>query len=93
MNQEILPVGINTAALSEWEEYRKEKGKPLSALAKKKVVNRLAKHDIETQQRMVDRAIENDWQGLHDVEPDKPKSQLTKHQSIHEMLTDTSWAD
>lgn len=91
MNQEILPVGINTAALSEWVEYRKEKGKPLSALAEKKVVNRLAKHDLTTQQRMVDKAIENDWIGLHDVEPEK--TNLTKHQSIHEMLTDTSWAE
>lgn len=93
MNQEILPMGINLDALSEWEEYRKEKGKPLSELARKKVINRLAKHDSVTQQRMVDTAIENDWRGLHDVEPEKVKRKSTRDQTIQELLNDTSWAD
>lgn len=93
MNQEILPMGINLDALSEWEEYRKEKGKPLSPLARKKVMNRLVKHDERTQQRMVDKAIENDWRGLHDIEPEKTHVKSTRDQSIHELLNDTSWAD
>lgn len=93
MGQEIMLLGINVDAYEEWVEYRKEKRKPLSDLAKKKVINRLAKHDFATQQRMVDRAIENDWQGLHDIEPEKVAKNTTRSQSLDQMLNDTSWAD
>ena len=89
MEQELLAVGLNTEALNEWDEYRTEKGKPLSRLARKKVVNRLLKHPEDTQQRMVDRAIENDWQGLHDIPVEKTD---TREITLHTQLTDRSWA-
>ena len=90
--QQEMTVGLNTEALEEWEEYRREKGKPLSRLARKKVINRLCKHDETTQQAMVDRAIENDWQGLHDLPVERDGPQSTRKKSLIDDLTDTSWA-
>lgn len=81
---------INEEALQEWVEYRKEKKKPLSPLALKKTQNLMAKFGEEQQQHMVDAAIMNDWQGLHAVEA--PKVQTTRHTSLRDDLTDTSWA-
>ena len=62
-------IGLNQEALDEWIEYRVEKKKKLSPLALKKVTNKLMKFPEEQQQLMVDTAIENDWQGLHEVDP------------------------
>ena len=62
-------IGLNQEALDEWIEYREDKKKPLSALALKKVKNKLLKFPEEQQQLMVDTAIENDWKGLHEVDP------------------------
>ncbi len=81
---------INEEALQEWVEYRKEKKKPLSPLALKKTQNLMSKFGEEQQQIMVDTAIMNDWQGLHAVEA--PKVQSTRHTSLRDDLTDTTWA-
>ena len=83
-------IGLNEEALAEWIEYRQEKKKPLSPLALKKTQNLMLKHGLEQQQLMVDTAIMNDWQGLHQVDP--PKQISTKQTSLHDDLTDTSWA-
>ena len=83
-------IGINALALEEWVEYRTEKKKPLSALALKKTQNVMLKHDEETQQRMVDAAIMNDWQGLHYTEP--PKANSTRSRSLEQDLMDKDWA-
>lgn len=85
-----IVIGVNEDALQEWIEYRKDKGKPLSKLALKKTQNIMLKFDEAQQQRMVDAAIMNDWQGLHAVEP--PKQQGTRHTTLIDDLTDTSWA-
>lgn len=87
--QDEMPIGLNTEALQEWEEYRKEKGKELSVLALKKVRKKLLRHSLEQQQYMVDQAIENDWTGLHEVEP--PKQSSTKQRTLQQDLTDRSW--
>jgi hypothetical protein len=84
-------IGINQEALDEWIEYRVEKKKPLSRLALKKSQNFLLQHGVETQQRLVDAAIMNDWQGLHYVEP--PRKQTSRQSDIYAELTDTSWAN
>ena len=83
-------IGVNEMALSEWIEYRTEKKKPLSPLALKKTQNLLMKHDEATQQRMVDGAIMNDWQGLHYIEP--PKANSTRSRSLEQDLMDKDWA-
>ena len=83
-------IGINQAALDEWIEYREFKKKPLSSFALKKTQNLLLKYGEEQQAHIIDTAIQNDWQGLHHV--DMPKRQTTKHTSLKDDLTDTSWA-
>lgn len=85
-----IVIGINEDALQEWIEYRKEKGRPLSGIALKKTQNIMLKFDEAQQQLMVDTAIMNDWQGLHAV--DAPKQQTTRHTSLLDDLTDTTWA-
>jgi len=88
--QQVMVLGVNEEALSEWIEYRREKKKPLSNLALKKTQNLMAKFEYEHQQLMVDAAIMNDWQGLHPIE--KPKEHTTRNTSLHQDLTDKSWA-
>lgn len=82
-------VGVNIEALDEWIEYRQEKKKPLSTLALKKTQNILVKYDYDQQQRIVDAAIMNDWQGLHPIEAPKETTRTT---SLQHDLTDTTWA-
>lgn len=89
--QKELPMGLNTAAMDEWIEYRQDKKKPLSALALKKSQNFLLRFDPDHQQTIVDAAIMNDWQGLHAVE--KRKEVETRARSLEQDLTDTSWAN
>jgi len=83
-------IGLNEEAISEWQDYRTEKKKPLSALALKKSQNLLLKFGYEHQQHIVDTAIMNDWQGLHVI--DEPKEQTTRNTKLIDDLTDTSWA-
>jgi len=83
-------IGLNQNAIDEWIEYREYKKKPLSPLALKKASNRLLHHSEQHQQLMVDRAIENDWRGLHDIDP--PKATQTRQNSLEHDLGDTSWA-
>lgn len=85
-----IDVALNQDALDEWIEYRKLKKKALSDLALQKVINKLKRHDYDHQQYMIDTAIENDWQGLHDVEPQK---EAVKETSFIDNHTNTSWAD
>lgn len=82
-------IGLNQGAVDEWVEYREEKKKPLSALALKKVIKFLLKYDESHQQALVDAAIMNDWQGLHDVEI---KKQSSRESTLRDDLNDTSWA-
>ena len=95
---------VNPDAWDEFVEYRKAKRKPVSDLARKKLWLKLQRHTAEVQQEMVDRSIENDWQGL--FEPPEPRrgsiakagspkggAGSTRARSIEEDLLDRSWAD
>lgn len=86
-----LDVSINQEALEEWIEYRKAKKKPLSDLALNKVIKKLSRHDYEHQQYMIDTAIENDWQGLHELEVKKKEIALSEGSFI-DTHTDKTWA-
>lgn len=88
-----IRMGVNQEALAEWIEYRKEKGKPLSALALKKTENLLVKFGEAHQQHIVDTAIMNDWRGLHPVEMPKDLAGRPKDKNLCDHLNDTSWAD
>jgi hypothetical protein len=83
---------INDEALEEWQEYRTEKKKPLSALALKKSKNLLLKFGFAHQAHIVDTAIMNDWQGLHPVEMPRITTSPTRNTDIRDDLNDTSWA-
>ena len=82
-------INLNQQALDEWIEYRKEIKKPLTKSAVAKVAKKLALYCYQTQQKMVDQSIENNWRGLFEVEFQEikePSSFIEKH-------TDTSWAN
>lgn len=83
-------IGLNQEAIEEWIEYREYKKKPLSQFALLKTEKILLGYDEAQQQRMVDVAIMNDWQGLHPVDP--PKTTDTRQHTLQQDLTDTSWA-
>jgi len=92
--------GINQEAWDEFCEYRKFKRKPVSELARVKLWVKLQRHPAEVQQEMVDRSIENDWQGLFEPPVERPggrdgrshPSGSTRGRSIEQDLLDTSWA-
>ena len=77
---------VNQEALQDWAEYRKEKKKPLTPMALKRTTKILLQcEDHEHQMHCVDRAIMNDWQGLHMVDPPKKKKP--------EIVGDLSWLE
>lgn len=84
-------IGLNQPALNEWIEYRREDSKkPMSQRAVDKVVKKLLQWSEEDQQRIVDHAIEHEWQGLYWIDP--PRQQTTRQTTLAQDLTDTSWA-
>ena len=86
-------IGINQEALDEWIEYRAETHKKMSALAIRKLQNKLLQWDEDTQQRLVDNAIEMDWKGVHWVDPPKQaRGVSTRDRSFQDDLNDKSWA-
>lgn len=85
---------INEDAWQEWREYREtEKRKKIGKMAEKKQRNFLAQYPPPIQQAIIDASIMNSWQGLF-----PPKGQQmqpatsTRTQSLHESLSDRSWA-
>ena len=86
-------IGINTEALQEWIAYRKEDlSKPMTPRAIKMVQKKLLQWSEPEQERIIECAIENNWRGLHWVEPPKQMVQSTRDSSIYDDITDTSWA-
>ena len=84
-------IGINQEALDEWMAYRDEDlGKPMTPRAIKMVTKKLLQWTEAEQERMIENAIENNWMGIHWVEP--PKACSSRAQSLQTDLTDTSWA-
>jgi len=86
-----ITIGINQEYLAEWIAYRAEdKKKPMTPRAIKMATKWLLAYSESEQERLVCHAIMNNWEGLHYVEP--PKQQTTRHTSLRDDLTDTSWA-
>ncbi len=71
----LIPKGINIQAWEEFEQHRKEIGKPLSKLSRTKNFNILLANPND-QQEMVDLTIQSRWAGLF-----PPKSKKQNHQS------------
>jgi hypothetical protein len=77
--------------VTEWAAYRAEdKKKPLTPRALKMVKKWLSKYSEPEQERLIEHAIMNNWEGLHYVEP--PKEASTRHRTLQEDLMDTSWS-
>jgi len=85
-------LGINQAWLDEWIAYRAEdKKKPMTPRAVKMTTKWLLNYSEQEQERLIQHAIMNNWEGLHYVEP--PKVATTRKTSLRDDLTDTSWAN
>jgi len=83
---------INQEALDEWMAYRAEDlKKPMTPRAVKMLTKKLLQWSPGEQMRMVEHAIEMNWQGIYYVEP--PKQQGTRQTRLIDDLTDTSWAN
>ena len=85
-------IGLNQDALDEWIAYRKEDlKKPMTPRAIKMVQKKLLQYPEDEQQRLVEHAIEMNWQGIYYVEP--PRQATTRQTRLIDDLTDTSWAN
>jgi hypothetical protein len=87
-------IGLNQVWLEEWIAYRAEdKKKPMTPRAIKMTTKWLMNYPEQEQERLVQHAIMNNWEGLHYVEPPKAvNGRSTRDMSIEECLFDTSWA-
>ena len=63
----VIPDGINKELFSEWLEYRKSKKKPVSQVAAKKQFKLLAKYSEAEQELIINKSIQNDYQGLFEL--------------------------
>ena len=61
-----IPDNLNLTAWDELIVHRKSKGK-FTNQAKQKIINKLAKHSFEDQQKMIDMSIENNWAGVFEL--------------------------
>ena len=85
---------INELAFEEWREWRQiEKKVKIGPVAEKKQRKFLSQYPPPIQQQIIDHSIQNSYQGLF-----PPKGNIhqmntsTRSQSLHESLTDKSWA-
>ena len=84
-------IGLNQAALDEWIAYRREDcKKPMNQRAVDRVIKKLLRYSEEEQERLIDHAIEMEWQGIYYVEPQRVQD--SRSSSIADDLNDTSWA-
>lgn len=87
VQQQVM--GLNEEALEEWIAYRREDcKKPMSQRAVDRVIKKLLKYSEDEQARLIDHAIEHEWQGIYWVEP---QGQTTRNRTLTQDLTDTSW--
>lgn len=91
----VLPSTVNTDSWAEWCAYRSSKKKPITEKAAEKQIELLTQHPESVQRQIIETSIANDYQGLF---PPKGGGKLsvvsgsTRTASIHDELTDTSWA-
>ena len=85
-------IGLNQEALQEWLDYREEDlKKPLTPRAIKMLTKKLLKYSESEQERIIEHSIEMNWQGVYYTDPPRQASS-TKNSTLHDDLTDTSWA-
>ena len=82
--------GVDPAAWERWVSYRKAIKKPIkpaSMGAMQLKLLRLSK-DPAVQAKIIDASIENQWQGLFELKPDKPEPGKPKAKSLEEQTRD-----
>ena len=60
----VVPDALNGEAWNEWVDYRISIRKPITELSARKAVKMLTGYPHDTQQQIVDKSIQNGWQGL-----------------------------
>jgi hypothetical protein len=88
----VIPDGINIDSWNEWIEARKANKKKVSEAAAKKQFKLLLKYTEEEQKLIIDKSIQNDYQGLFDLkENGNGNYQANKRQNEIDD-TSTDWA-
>jgi hypothetical protein len=88
----VIPEGINRDSWTEWIEARKANKKKVSEAAAKKQFKLLLKYTEEEQKLIIDKSIQNDYQGLFDLkENGNGNYQANKRQNEIDD-TSTDWA-
>lgn len=77
-----LPAEIDPAVWSEWCEFRSKSRKPITELAARKQIGLLRKYPQAVQAQIVDRSIQNDYQGLFE-----PREQNHGNANQHRKLS------
>lgn len=81
---EELPNWLDEELWTDFQEHRKEIGKPLTQTAEKRLLMKLyrmkeAGEDIDT---ALERSIENGWKGVFPVPPELKRSSHQSHQEV-----------
>lgn len=88
-----IPIAIDTSefrtVLAEFAEYRKQIDKPLTTLARKKLLNRLEKYGVAVGIEAMNLSIENGWQGVF---PDKVSIPATAASRLPTAEDDAAWS-
>lgn len=75
-----LPSWVNAKVWEEWEQYRKEKKKPMTPLARKKAIAFLAGHQSDHVE-IIETSIRNSWTGLFPIKRPLPSDdQIRKNE-------------
>ena len=85
---------LNEGAWAEWVEFRStEKKKKIGPMAQRKQQQMLCGYPPPIQQVIIDQSISNSYQGLFPPKNYKAPEGTTRRRTLHEDLTDTSWAE
>ena len=81
-----LPIRSHITYQGTWEdfkEHRKQIKKPMTPLAETRLLNKLSKYSVEVAIEMLDRSIENGWQGVFELNGrDRDKVAPTKNKFV-----------
>lgn len=89
----VIPDGINIDSWTEWIEARKANKKKVSEAAAKKQFKLLLKYTEKEQKLIIDKSIQNDYQGLFELKGNgNGNYQANKRQNEIDD-TSTDWAD
>lgn len=89
----VIPEGINIDSWTEWIDYRKEKKKPVSKIAAAKQFKLLAEYTEEEQKLIIDKSIQNDYQGLFDLKESSNGNYQANQRQNEIDDNSTDWAD